>query len=175
MPRTTISSMSLREIAFMFLVFIFSTKLTKFPSRYVRFFSTFAKELDLIYKIPHAIPVSGHHGWNFDDLLEMSWDYLGLIRIYTKPRGQLPDYAAPVVLRKKSSTIEDFCDSIHRSIISSFKHALVWGTSVKFNPQKVGKEHQLHDEDVVQIVKKIAAWFSSSSRAVNKTMASHHS
>ena len=32
--------------------------------------------------------------------------------------------------------------------------ALVWGSSVKYNPQKVGKDHVLQDEDVVQIVKK---------------------
>ena len=32
--------------------------------------------------------------------------------------------------------------------------ALVWGSSVKHNPQKVGKEHILQDEDVVQIVKR---------------------
>ena len=32
--------------------------------------------------------------------------------------------------------------------------ALVWGTSVKHCPQKVGKEHILNDEDVVQILKK---------------------
>jgi len=32
--------------------------------------------------------------------------------------------------------------------------ALVWGSSVKHNPQSVGKEHVLHDEDVVQIVKR---------------------
>lgn len=32
--------------------------------------------------------------------------------------------------------------------------ALVWGTSVKHNPQKVGKDHELNDEDVVQVVKK---------------------
>ena len=33
--------------------------------------------------------------------------------------------------------------------------ALVWGSSVKHNPQKVGKEHTLNDEDVIQIVKKV--------------------
>lgn len=32
--------------------------------------------------------------------------------------------------------------------------ALVWGLSVKHNPQKVGKDHTLEDEDVIQIVKK---------------------
>jgi len=26
---------------------------------------------------------------------------------------------------------------------------LVWGMSVKYNPQKVGKDHQLLDEDIV--------------------------
>jgi ribosome-interacting GTPase 1 len=33
---------------------------------------------------------------------------------------------------------------------------MVWGSSVKHNPQKVGREHVLKDEDVVQIIKKYA-------------------
>lgn len=113
------------------------------------------EELDIVYKIPHAVPVSAHHEWNFDDLLEKSWEYLNLLRIYTKPKGQLPDYNAPVVLRRSHARVEDFCNSIHRGIMNQFKCALVWGTSVKFSPQKVGREHILHDEDVVQIIKKI--------------------
>ena len=36
-------------------------------------------------------------------------------------------------------TIQDFCDKIHRSILKDLKHALVWGTSVKHQPQRVGK------------------------------------
>jgi len=43
---------------------------------------------------------------------------------------------------------------IHKHIIDNFKYAVVWGTSVKHNPQRCGKDHKLADEDVVQIVKK---------------------
>merc|ERR1712212_183286 len=113
------------------------------------------EELDIIYKIPHTVPISAHHKWNFDDLLEMIWSYLALVRIYTKPKGQLPDYTAPVVLQQGKTSIEHFCDNIHKSIMQSFKCALVWGASVKHQPQKVGKEHELVDEDVVQVVKKV--------------------
>lgn len=112
------------------------------------------EELDIIYKIPHCVPISAHHKWNFDDLLEKMWLYLNLIRIYTKPKGQLPDYNAPVVLQSFNNSIEDFCNRLHRNIIKEFKYALVWGSSVKHNPQKCGREHLLNDEDVVQIVKK---------------------
>jgi ribosome-interacting GTPase 1 len=83
------------------------------------------------------------------------WKYLNLVRIYTKPKGQLPDYSKPVILTFEKRSIEDFCLSIHKNILASFKHANVWGASVKHNPQKVGKDHLLVDEDVVQIVKKI--------------------
>jgi len=113
------------------------------------------EELDIIYKIPHCVPISAHHKWNFDDLLEKMWEYLHLVRIYTKPKGQLPDYNAPVVLKEGHTSVEDFCNKLHRSIIKEFKYAVVWGSSVKHQPQKCGKEHILQDEDVVQIVKKI--------------------
>ncbi|CAG0879293.1 unnamed protein product [Cyprideis torosa] len=113
------------------------------------------EELDIIMKIPHTVPISAHHKWNFDDLLEKLWEYLKLIRIYTKPKGQLPDYDSPIVLHADRSSLEDFCNKIHRTIIKEFKHALVWGSSVKHQPQIVGIDHILHDEDVVQIVKKV--------------------
>jgi len=113
------------------------------------------EELDIIDRIPHYVPCSAHKEWNLDGMLEKMWEYLDLIKIYTKPKGQIPDYNAPVVLPRKKSTVEDFCNRIHRTMVKNFKHALVWGLSVKHNPQKAGKEHQLLDEDVVQIVKKI--------------------
>ncbi|OLL24003.1 putative GTP-binding protein [Neolecta irregularis DAH-3] len=112
------------------------------------------EELDLIYRIPHAVPVSANHEWNFDELLERMWTYLNLTRVYTKPKGRLPDYDDPVILRQDACTVEDFCNHIHKSIMKQFKHAYVWGSSVKHNPQRVSRNHILADEDVVTIVKK---------------------
>lgn len=111
------------------------------------------EELDLLSKCPHYVPISAHLEWNLDGLVEKIWEYLNLVRIYTKPRGQVPDYSAPVILKAGKTTITDFCLRIHKQLLDQFKYALVWGKSVKHNPQKVGKDHVLCDEDVVQIVK----------------------
>eukprot|EP00163_Fabomonas_tropica_P027010 TRINITY_DN510_c0_g1_i3.p1 TRINITY_DN510_c0_g1~~TRINITY_DN510_c0_g1_i3.p1 ORF type:complete len:368 (+),score=123.64 TRINITY_DN510_c0_g1_i3:67-1170(+) len=112
------------------------------------------EELDLIDRIPHYVPISAKDMWNTDELIEKMWEYLNLLRIYTKPKGQIPDYNDPVVLPADNNSVENFCNRIHRSIMKEFKYALVWGSSCKFSPQRVGKDHLLADEDVVQIVKK---------------------
>ena len=113
------------------------------------------EELDIIDRTPHYVPISAKDEWNFDELMEKIWDYLDLIRIYTKPKGQIPDYESPVIVPRGFSTIEGFCMRIHKGLAKEMKYAMVWGTSVKHNPQKVGKDHQLNDEDVVQIIKKM--------------------
>ena len=113
------------------------------------------EELELLSRVPHYVPIAANLEWNFDDLLEQVWSYLNMKRIYTKPKGQIPDYDAPVVVPADKCTVEQFCLRIHKSLLQQFKHALVWGKSVKHTPQKVGKEHELQDEDVVQIVKKV--------------------
>lgn len=112
------------------------------------------EELDLIDQLPHNVPISAKDLWNFDELLELIWQYAKMIRIYTKPKGQIPDYGEPVVLHDKNPSMETFCNRIHRGILANYKYAWVWGSSVKHQPQKVGKDHLLEDEDVVQIVKK---------------------
>ncbi len=66
------------------------------------------EELDLLYRIPNAVPISSEHGWNIDELMEAMWDKLSLKRVYTKPKGKAPDYSAPVVLRATRCTVEDF-------------------------------------------------------------------
>lgn len=113
------------------------------------------EELDIISEIPHHVPICAHHEWNLDGLADKIWEYMALYRIYTKPKGQIPDYTAPVILPADRNTVKDFCERIHRTLLPQFRVALVWGKSVKHTPQRCGKEHQLLDEDVVQIIKKV--------------------
>lgn len=113
------------------------------------------EELELLSRVPHYVPICAAKEWNFEDLMEKIWQYLDMIRVYTKPRGKAPDYEQPVVIPRAASSIENFCKRIHKQLIHDMKYAIVWGTSVKHNPQRVGKEHELNDEDVVQIVKKV--------------------
>ncbi|KAL6766232.1 hypothetical protein ACKKBG_A35195 [Auxenochlorella protothecoides x Auxenochlorella symbiontica] len=113
------------------------------------------EELNVLDRLPHYCPVCAYHEWNLDGLVEMIWEYLDLLRIYTKPKGKLPDYNDPVILPAAHSSVEHFCNRLHKAIIKQFKYSLVWGSSVKHRPQKVGREHILQDEDIVQIVKRV--------------------
>ena len=113
------------------------------------------EELDIIDQLPHHVPICAAHEWNLEELMEHIWDYTKMLRIYTKPKGQIPDYGAPVVLHAQNPTIEDFCNKLHKQLISQLKYAWVWGSSVRHQPQKCGKDHVLADEDVVQLIKKI--------------------
>lgn len=47
-------------------------------------------------------------------LLEKIWDYCNMIRIYTKPKGQIPDYNEPVILHDTNPSLEQFCNRIHK-------------------------------------------------------------
>lgn len=110
-------------------------------------------DLDHLAREPNTILVSCEMGWNMDGLVERIWEELGLLCVYTKKRGEYPDFEDGVIIRA-GSTIEHLCHRIHRTLPQIFKYALVWGTSTKHQPQKVGINHRLENEDVIQIIKK---------------------
>jgi len=45
------------------------------------------EELDILDSIPHYVPICADKLWNLDDLVEKIWEYLNLVRVYTKPKG----------------------------------------------------------------------------------------
>lgn len=55
---------------------------------------------------------------------------------------------------KNGTSVAGVCKAIHKSLLDEAKYALVWGTSTKHSPQRVGLTHLVEDEDVLQVVKK---------------------
>ncbi|CAH8665421.1 unnamed protein product [Schistosoma rodhaini] len=86
------------------------------------------QEVDRLARQPHSVVVSCNLKLNLDYLLEKLWDHLNLIQVFTKKRGQKPDLDEGIVLRN-GSTVEHICHSIHRSLASQCKCALVWLSS----------------------------------------------
>ncbi|MHA1305462.1 MAG: TGS domain-containing protein, partial [Candidatus Heimdallarchaeaceae archaeon] len=75
---------------------------------------------------------------------------LDVIRVYTKPPKEQPDYERPYVLQK-GATVRDVAEKIHKSFPKLFRYARIWGPSSDFPGQKVGIEHELQDTDVVEV------------------------
>ncbi|KAI0987319.1 hypothetical protein GJ496_005619 [Pomphorhynchus laevis] len=111
------------------------------------------EEVDRLAHRPYSVVASCNMRLNLDNLLRQMWIYLDLIQIYTKKRGEPPDLVDGIILRN-GSTVGHVCSLVHKSLKDNFKYSLVWGTSAKFSPQRVGLAHKLHNEDVIQIVAK---------------------
>jgi hypothetical protein len=96
-------------------------------------------------------PISADQKINIEDLKEVIYNKLNFIRVYLKPRSKEADLEEPLIVTAGSS-ISDICTKIHRKFSEKAKYALVSGTSVKFNSQRVGKDHVVQDQDIVTIV-----------------------
>lgn len=85
---------------------------------------------------------------NISDLI---WKKLSVIKIRTKQPGKAPDY--PPMALKKGSTVRDVAEHIHKDFAKKSKGtwARVFGKSAKFHGQKVGLDHVLKDDDIVEL------------------------
>jgi len=114
------------------------------------------EEVDALARQPFSVVISVYMKLNLDLLLYKMWEMMGLMRVYTKKRGQEPDLSGPVVLstQRHGTSVSAACRSISKNMLENFNFALVWGRSVKFSPQRVGLQHVMADEDVLQVVPK---------------------
>ncbi|RHY34940.1 hypothetical protein DYB32_000567 [Aphanomyces invadans] len=106
------------------------------------------EDVDRLARLPHSVVIACEHNG----------------------RPAQPELLEPVVLssERKGTTVNSACMSVRRlcgvvpslkikrqiskDMLDNFNFALVWGTSTKYNPQRVGKDHVLQDEDVLQVV-----------------------
>jgi uncharacterized protein len=82
-----------------------------------------------------------------DELKKNIYDFLSLIRIYTKAPGKEADFSEPVVLRI-GATVEDAAYNIHKDFADKMKYTKLWRGSN--NPRQVGPEEILMEGDVVE-------------------------
>jgi small GTP-binding protein len=93
--------------------------------------------------------VSAEMRQGLEELRDAIYQFLNVIRVYTKKPGKPADMAAPFTIRR-GGTLMDLAGRIHRELPEKLKSARVWGTGV-FDGQTVPRDHVLHDRDVVEI------------------------
>ena len=77
------------------------------------------------------------------------WELTGLIRVRLRVNGETAD--EPLALRPPAS-VEAVADAVHHDLAASFVGARVWGASARFEGQRVGRDHVVADNDVVEIL-----------------------
>src|SRR5437763_12778369 len=88
-------------------------------------------------------------GTGLEELREALYRWLNVIRIYAKAPGKPADMAVPFTV-PVGSTVHEFAGRVHHDFVEGLKSAKIWGTGV-FDGQSVGREHVLHDKDVVEL------------------------
>jgi ribosome-interacting GTPase 1 len=93
--------------------------------------------------------ISAERGDGLPELRKAIYDALGVMRIYTKQPGKPADMTSPFT-PPVGATVAEVAGKVHRDLEETVKSARVWGTGVH-DGQTVGRDHVLHDKDVVEL------------------------
>jgi uncharacterized protein len=86
---------------------------------------------------------------SLDRLRDAIWSLTGLIRVFLRKGEETNE--RPLALRP-GATVLDVADGIHHELARRCTGARIWGPSVRHPGQKVGREHEVSDEDVVAVL-----------------------
>jgi ribosome-interacting GTPase 1 len=90
-----------------------------------------------------------HRSESVAELRNRVYQLLNVMRCYTKAPGKPADYTSPFTL-PVGGTVEDLASKVHKDIAEKLTHARVWGSGLH-DGQTVGREHVLHDRDLVEL------------------------
>jgi len=97
-----------------------------------------------------VVPVSILDERSLDAFRSAAWQLTGLIRVRLRSNGAVEP--EPVAL-EPGATVADVADWVHHDLAASFSGARVWGTSARFDGQRVGRDHRVEDGDTVEIIR----------------------
>lgn len=95
----------------------------------------------------HAFSAESSAG--LEDLRTAIYQSLNVIRVYTKQPGKPADMSSPFTC-PVGSTLAEMAALVHRDFVEKLKSARIWGSGV-FDGQSVGREHIVHDKDIVEL------------------------
>ncbi len=78
------------------------------------------------------------------------WQLTGLIRVRLRVNGETAE--EPLAMRPPV-TVEAVADAVHHDLAAAFVGARIWGASARFDGQRVGRDHIVADDDVVEILR----------------------
>jgi small GTP-binding protein len=96
------------------------------------------------------VPVSVIDPESLDALRDAIWRLTGLIRVFLRSSGSVDE--EPLALHE-GATVAEVADSVHHELGASFSGARIWGPSARFDGQRVGRDHVVHDTDTVEILR----------------------
>jgi len=104
----------------------------------------------VIKELKADLAISAKDKIYIEQLKELIFEKLDLIRIYLKEPGKEADMKIPLII-SRNSKIEDLCNKLHKDFVAKFKFCKVWGKSSKFPGQRFMLDHKLQDRDVIEI------------------------
>ena len=78
------------------------------------------------------------------------FESLEIIRVYTKEPNESKPSDHPFVVRA-GTTVGELAGSIHTNLAERYRYSRIWGSTSKFAGERVGPEHVLGDQDIVEI------------------------
>ena len=97
-----------------------------------------------------VIPVSIIDERSLEVFRTAVWRLTGLLRVRLRKDGAVDE--EPLALHP-GATVADVADWVHHDLGATFSGARVWGPSARFEGQRVGREHQVADDDIVEILR----------------------
>ncbi len=98
-----------------------------------------------------SIFVSASTGEGIEDLKDLIFRGLSLVRIYLREKSGEIDYERPLILRT-GVKVRDVCRRISREMLSSFRYAIILNSKRKQSEIRAGLDYELEDEDVVTLI-----------------------
>jgi hypothetical protein len=75
---------------------------------------------------------------------------LDVVRVYTKEPNETKPSQHPFVVRA-GTTVKDLARNIHTDLAEKYRYSRIWGPTSKFPGERVGPDHILGDQDIVEI------------------------